>query len=100
MNVNYDDYKFALGVVEGKPVFEGDELYGYGGVKFTVPSEWKHHDTEQFKCSWNPPKPKTIMIELLVYDVELIARLSHTGDNVSIFENVTEACRKALDSLK
>lgn len=75
-------YQFALGVVEGKPVFTGDELYherigkvkvrGESGTFFKIVDEYGNeykgsaYNPETF--SWNPPKPRTILVELLVED--------------------------------
>lgn len=82
-------WNFAVAELEGKPVFIGDELY-YQHTKMKVFSEpregWK-------SLSWNPPKPKTVMIELLVEDAERWAN-HPTKDVIAI------ACRKALENLK
>jgi len=72
-----DGNEFPLAVVEGKPVFVGDELYGANGRKFAA-----HHATNEAlfdsdnvggylnNCSWLPPKPRTVMVELLREDAE------------------------------
>lgn len=87
--------KFALGVVEGKPVFEGDVLYCEGGsCKFQfgpIEGNW----------SWTPPKPKTVMIELLREDVEhwagyLIYQSNLHAESVRLYN----ACHKALEEQK
>jgi len=71
LNADYNflsdgDYEFALGIVEGKPVFEGDVLYTLkDGLKIHVKF---NNDKSAFNqewartVSWNPPAPKTITI--------------------------------------
>lgn len=61
-------YEFAIDIVEGKPVFRGDVLYctdsnchvckANGTTKFIAGVE----PFDPNKCTWNPPKPKTITI--------------------------------------
>lgn len=61
-------YEFALAIVEGNPVFRGDVLYctdnnchvckANGTTKFIAGVE----PFDPNKCTWNPPKPKTITI--------------------------------------
>ena len=84
-------WQFAIAEVEGKPVFIGDELYhvGYGKqtineVVVLIPKNW----------SWNPPKPKTVMVEMLVEDARYVA---NTG---AISLPMVAACKKALENLK
>lgn len=51
-----EDYELALGIfVEGKPVWEGDELYTKEGAAFIVRADTRFCSSE---VSWNPPKPK------------------------------------------
>lgn len=81
-----DEIKFALEVVEGKPVFVGDVLYTelHGSQVFVK---------ERTICQglvWNPPKPRTVMVELLCTDVEVLAD-SHATGRISL------ACRQALE---
>lgn len=45
------------------------------------------------KCSWNPPKPKTVMVELTIEQAELGAKLGLTTD-------IASACRKALEEVE
>lgn len=58
-------YEFALGIVEDKPVWEGDELYFNGHEhKIKVDDE---HDLSMPCWSWNPPappKPKTVSVSV------------------------------------
>jgi hypothetical protein len=66
------DWEFPLAVVEGKPVFVGDELYctdsecavckRNGTTKYIAGGEF---DSGYYQAaSLNPPKPKTVMVEL------------------------------------
>lgn len=99
------NYEFPLAVVEGKAVFAGDELY-LGTYNKTVKVSAKHDEYDGLiyshlnsfgnagfeNFSWNPPKPKTVMVELLVEDADgLICGL---GGRVAL------ACRKALGETK
>lgn len=74
------EYRASIAEVEGKPVFEGDVLYFDGtcvAAKFIA-----HKATEKCivdkdggcwsinRCSWNPPAPRTITVELLREDAE------------------------------
>ena len=99
------DYKIAIGIVEGKPVFIGDKLYNHNGGKILASARgFNWYDKEAFSTwlkslSWNPPKPKpkTAMVEILVEDIEKLA----TCDGFYKFENrLYEACRKTLENLK
>tara|TARA_R110000803_G_scaffold76409_1_gene141005 strand:- start:1297 stop:1818 length:522 start_codon:yes stop_codon:yes gene_type:complete len=64
------NYELALAVVEGKPVFVGDVLYStWFDSQFTVKGKYRNdgfmadiggHTAIQV-CSWNPPKPKTVI---------------------------------------
>lgn len=84
---NYPEtYSFAIGIVEDKPVFVGDVLYTKDGeAKNAVASP----QTRWRDFSWNPPKPKTVMVELLVEDAEWLTS-GRCDSTIAI------ACRKAL----
>jgi hypothetical protein len=72
-NDNADKYEFALAIIEGRPVFVGDELYDRSGSKFKALSLIESENesgiegsSDEFNggvyeeincCSWNPPKP-------------------------------------------
>lgn len=87
---NLRDYEFPLAVVEGKPVWEGDELWNKesGDSALAAPNScWE-------KLSWNPPKPKTVMVELRVDAMQYQANTGLSSDLI------TEACRKALKEMK
>lgn len=95
-NTNHVDV--ALGILEGKPVWEGDTLWNIiTGKEYTAtyrlnnPTDW----------SWNPPKPKTVMVELTVENAEYFA--VNYADNSYCQTRTIEiakACRKALENLK
>ena len=85
------DYELALAIVENRPVFKGDKLYSkLNGREYEVNT--KVSDSQNF--SWNPPKPRTVMVELLVEDAEYMCNRNHSPDRIST------ACRKALGELK
>jgi len=106
-----NDREFPLAVVEGKPVFVGDELYSPQGDK--LKAEQYSNETSYLYCSevgyhltnwsWNPPKPKTVMVELLVEDAKNIVKFSdsmHLTMYGSQLDSVASACYKALENLK
>lgn len=109
-------HKFALGVVEGKPVFEGDTLYA-GELQHVIVS--KHPERDSLQCidpkkglcdlpirywSWNPPKPKTVMVELSLEEVEWYAKYENNMDEYGCVSKraigFMDACRKALEGMK
>ncbi len=110
------NYRFPIAVVEGKLVFVGDELYDRTGVKFTAANTNQHAlegTSPEFSggvlediqyCSWNPPKPKTIMVETLIDDAKYFASGSHSSVTLAEYDRMVErrneACRKALEELK
>jgi len=86
------DYEFPLAVVEGKPVFVGDKLYNLNsGNKFKAIERPRVGWSDVSYLSWNPPKPKTVMVELLVEDAEYWSTCYATNDRISA------ACLKALE---
>lgn len=109
------DYEFPIAVLEGKAVFEGDELYSDSGTKFKVGSRLRNKNGDFLcivgyevlgavvscsteYCSWNPPKPKTVQIDVPVEWAE--SRLFGTCQSAAASVMVDEACRKALGELK
>lgn len=100
-------YEFPIAVVECKPVFVGDVLWNIpNNFYFTVA---RTSNINYLTClwndgkngviggcvsdmSWNPPKSKTVMVELLIESVEYFA----TGNGAS--ESLKMACRKALET--
>ena len=89
-------YELALAVVEGKPVFNGDHIWREDyPVAQHVDSIWFNETTAK-ECSWNPPKPRTVMVELLVEDAKYFAY----GSAYKLDSDLGNACRKALEELK
>ena len=89
------NYTFAIGIVEDKPVFVGDTIWQCNR-KFIADGTLQEQMDEcrDKTCfSWNPPKSKTIMVELLVEDAEYLSNRLHPLYSVAI------ACRKSLDEL-
>jgi hypothetical protein len=74
--VEYVPTKKLLAIVEGRGVYEGDVLYAKDGSKIIanhIGFTWDDQDNfaKWIKSlSWNPPKPKTITVELLREDAE------------------------------
>ena len=104
-----EDYEFAIAIVEGKPVFRGDELYLKSfpmskKVKVIRADECRMFFSSEIsngfclneEFTWLPPKPKTLTIELPYDDVVHWTLLSCTeGKRL----NLSEACKKALDKI-
>lgn len=105
--INFNYYEFPIAIIEGRPVFVGDEVWFTGSdilspMKIVV----KEADSRNFladsgvvygrrSISWNPPKPKTVKIEIPIEDAEYLA--TYGGGHI---RNVVEACRKAVESSK
>lgn len=89
--MNPEDYEFALAIVENKPCFRGDTLYDKQGGKIIIEG---HEHLDWLYFSWNPPKPRTVMVEFLVEDVQYLM------DEFVAATNIHIACRKALEELK
>ena len=94
--------KLALAIVEGKPVFNGDKLLSnLNGREYTI----THKFSDIKEWSWNPPKPRTVMVELLVEDAEFWSRYkfnSELNGNMQLFQPSNRfyaACSKALEAL-
>jgi len=105
---NPEFYEFPLAVVEGKPVFVGDELYCLisnhkfkvkglinGGLAFEYVTIYDGRVCVSIdSASWNQPKPKTVMVELLREDAEHYSRFAMIDQREERFQ---AACRKALE---
>lgn len=96
------EYEFPLAVVEGKPVFVGDELYSMrSGKKIVIGNslsgscfgaDWVA------VVSWLPPKSRTVMVELLREDAEYLSRTAQERlTTVYAIDRAGMACRKALE---
>ena len=92
----FELYEFHLRIVECKQVFNGDVLYSE-----SHPNGYKIFDVigdlSLYGFSWNPPKPKTVMVKLSVDVARSVA------DKAATFQDVYEvekACGKALKELE
>lgn len=92
--IDYNNFEFPLGVIEGKLAWEGDVAYYYGS-RYTL-TEAYINGTPYDKWSWTPPKPKTVMVELTVEDAEEWLELANAYKVYGIYQNVANACEKAL----
>lgn len=112
-------YEFPLAVVEGNPVFVGDELYDPAGIKYVAgyakeqEQIWAKPETpvlygtsengQLYFCqlenaksfSWNPPKPAVVTVPLLREDAESLQDLIIAKDASQ--ERVMNAIREALE---
>lgn len=102
------NFEYALGVVEGRPVFEGDTLWNVpNNFSFVVSRVTKMYlgEADCFfssapkyrcgwikDCSWNPPKPKTIDVPMPIELAEYYAE--YQGNRMGL------VCRKALEAIK
>lgn len=98
-----ENWSFAITVIEGKPVFIGDKLWHIELGQITLDS-WRDIGYRFQICnlSWNPPKPKTVMVELPIKFAEYYANmralsLSEIEERHAIVGN---ACLKSLEKLK
>ena len=99
------DLYFCLAIVEGKLVFEGDRLWNkltgneliVDGLHVTY-----SHATAWTNMTWNPPKPKTILVEMSVEDAEYMKKRFEYGD-IGVMGipvgTIGRACKKALEAL-
>lgn len=93
----------ALDIVEGKPVWKGDTLW-HCNRKFIADMDLPDYISymkNPNELSWNPPKPKTVMVELLVDDAKAyVTRLAAVVGLDCADGRLVSACRKALEILK
>lgn len=102
-------YEFPLAVVEGKAVFVGDELWcKISNHRFRVKGICNEKMSFEYATiygdclvasidyvSWNPPKPKTVMVEHNEEDV--IAWAKYYDDSFfGGIKRLGDDCRKAL----
>jgi len=105
-------YKFPLTVVEGRAVFR-DDLLWFVGSEFVAAREivadgmfgqsLSANDGAFFnldKLSWNPPKPKTVAVEMLREDAEACAAYLRSASFHPPSFRLYEACKKALETEK
>ena len=97
------EWSFAIAEVEGKPVFPGDKLYDDCNVRHTVPvvtGAYPGHEVMTFpsghKWTWQPKKPKTVMVEMLREDAEFFADNYRETFAQGGHGRIADACAKAL----
>lgn len=101
-------YEFAIGLVEGKWVFSKDTLYRPDCVPVIVDkADWDSlaiigTDCEIYDVkylSWNPPKPRTVMVEMLREDAEFDAgKRQYTFAEIEEYsERKHQSAKKALE---
>jgi len=93
---NSSDYEFPLAVVEGKPVWNDSILYSENGTVYDMRKLYVSRDVFE-KLSWNPPKPRTVMVELLREDAEYFSKSKSDYD---VWVRLQSVCRKALEESK
>ena len=84
------DYEFPLAVVESKPVWCDSILYSQTGTAYDMRKLYVSQEVFT-KLSWTPPKPKTVMVELLREDAEAFVNTLTHG-------RISDAIRKALEN--
>ena len=102
-----DYFKLALGIVEGKPVWNGDTLWHPTEGAVLANDNWgkelfNHNGKVCYieHLSWNPPKPKTMAVELSYEAVQYFAKQFTSSTTIGIHNSVIDACRKALEEAK
>jgi len=90
-NGNECDYEFALGILEGRPVFVGDEFFEGGGNKCSIKEDMhlyvydclvQHIDNVEWrKFSWTKPQTKKTF---LLNVVELPCPLKNDGKSNNV----------------
>jgi len=94
-NLSPELYEFSLAIVENKPVFKGDTLYSPNGTMYSVYSQYIF---DWALMSWNPPKPRTVMLEVsLDVAVDISSWAKDVGKKHS---ELGHAAIKALKELK
>ena len=102
----FSDYEIAIGIVENKPVFIGDELYNHKGDKLqasVMGFTWHGKEARNSwlkSLSWSQPKPKTAMVELSLENISFFASLTPFIAETQHWGNFYAACRKTLETLK
>lgn len=93
-----NSYELALGIIEGKPVWRGDIYYHKTNKCLArIAGEYAA------ECSWNPPKPKTVMVELPIEYAKACVAQSRVNVGTicpDVILEIAIACRKALEVMK
>ena len=80
----FELYEFHLGIIEGKQVFNGDVLYSK-----SHPNGYKNFDVigdlSLYGFSWNPPKPKTVMVEFSIGDAKFFIENGYLKYDSKVF---------------
>lgn len=85
----------AVGVINSKPIWKGDEYYDSKGLVWRAMDNNKLYTKEYWAdCSWNPPLPKTGMVELP------ISHIISYSEHYKEMPILAEACKKTLKGLK
>ena len=87
------DYQLALAIVEGKPVFPGDEIWCLGATNGWFKTTMTKALISE-NLSRNPPKPKTVTIELSREDAEQIAGIAYLPD--TLWFRIAKSFKEAL----
>lgn len=107
-----EQYEFPLALLEGREVWVGSELWCcISNHKFTVKELCNNGNAFRYatvydgrvcvakdSASWNPPNPATVMVEIPFDTAEWYAANKYAEAYQPYF--VSEACKKALESLK
>lgn len=110
----FDDIELAIGIIEGRPAFEGDEVFCPTADPFVMQDGKRKlivaaanagcvynitmKDGGVFQAellSWNTPKPKTVIVELPISEARHLSRYLSDSYNESRI-----AIKKALEELK
>lgn len=97
-NMDVDKYEFALGIVEGSPIFENDSVWfvNADGSYYQQIATPSHDFTLRGWTKTKPkPKPRTMMVEMLAEDVYNWVRLG-SPFNTQLINNVVDACSKSV----
>lgn len=95
---HFDNFELALGLIEGKPVWEGDGYYDPQGFKWIARKDRDFANYYWGTCTWLPPAPKTAPVYLLVEDIKHWSKYNAEWHEQS--NRLYEACRKTLKELK
>ena len=87
-------YKFAIAILEDKPVFVGDSLYHPSGAKWIV------GDTDDLTgMSWQPPKPKrTFMLNGVELPCPVDWQESSNGDVAAVIDGQVFWFKNKIDA--
>lgn len=93
-------YEVALHVIDGRAAFIGDHVWhpSHDRPQVLVIPVTKNPEL----LSWNPPKPKTVMVELLIDDVNVYVNkeIEAFKDATARANRVRAAFAKALEDQK